>query len=87
MSTKKRSRRKRIHLYLLDDNTNSFEYVINVLVHVCNMNALQAEQCALLTHSTGKSHIYTSLNGVEALVTYETLLKSGLNIQLNTKKL
>jgi ATP-dependent Clp protease adaptor protein ClpS len=87
MSTKKQPRRKRLHLYLLDDNTNSFEYVINVLVHVCNMNALQAEQCALLTHSTGKSHIHTSLNGMETIVIYETLLRSGLNIELSKKKL
>ena len=89
MSTKKKKkqrRRKRLHIYLLNDNENSFEYVCKVLMSICGQNAYQAEQCALLTHNIGKSHIYTGL-GVEPIIVYEALLKHGLNVELNNKKL
>jgi|TARA_R110000851_G_scaffold170809_1_gene317179 ATP-dependent Clp protease adaptor protein ClpS len=87
MATKKkpRQRRKRLHLYLLNDDTNSVEYVVNILMYLCNHNTFQAEQCALITHTVGKCHIYSSLNGAEILVIYETLLKSGLNVELKDK--
>jgi len=90
MSTKKkqkRQRRKRLHLYLLNDDTNSVEYVVNLLMYLCSHNAFQAEQCALITHTVGKCHIYSSLNGMEIIVIYETLLKSGLKVKLTDKKL
>jgi len=93
MSTKKKQkkqrspRRKRLHLYLINDDTNAVEYVVHLLMYLCSHNALQAEQCALLTHNTGKCHIYSSLNGMEVIAIYEALLKSGLNIELKDKKL
>jgi len=90
MSTKKkqkRQRRKRLHLYLLNDDTNSVDYVVNLLMYLCNHNAFQAEQCALITHSNGKCHIYSSLNGSEMMVIYGTFLKAGLNVELKDKKL
>ena len=88
MATKKktRHRRKRLHLHLLNDDTNSVEYVVNILMHLCNHNLFQAEQCALITHTVGKCHIYSSLNGMETIVIYETLLRSGLNVELSKKK-
>jgi len=87
MSTKKKQkRRKRLHVYLLNDNQNSFEYVCKVLMSMCGHNAYQAEQCALLTHNIGKSHVYTGL-GVEPILVYEVLLKHGLKVELNDKKL
>ena len=88
MATKKkakRHKRKRLHLYLLNDDTNSVEYVVNLLMYLCSHNAFQAEQCALITHTVGRCHIYSSLNGMEIMVIYETLLKSGLNVELKDK--
>ena len=88
MATKKkakRHKRKRLHLYLLNDDTNSVEYVVNLLMYLCGHNAFQAEQCALITHTVGRCHIYSSLNGMEIMVIYETLLKSGLNVELKDK--
>ena len=40
-------------LYLLNDEYNTFDHVINCLVTICEHNELQAEQCALLTHYRG----------------------------------
>jgi ATP-dependent Clp protease adaptor protein ClpS len=85
MSTKKKQkRRKRLHIYLLNDDENSFEYVVKVLMALCGHNVFQAEQCALLTHNTGASHIYTGL-GVQPILLYEALLKHGLNVELKNK--
>jgi ATP-dependent Clp protease adaptor protein ClpS len=87
MSTKKRQKRsKRLHIYLLNDKVNSFEYVIKVLMAICGQNAFQAEQCAMITHNTGQSHVYTGL-GVHTILVYEALLKHGLDVELKTEKL
>jgi len=87
MSTKKKQkRRKRLHLYLLNDEENSFEYVVKVLMTLCGHNYYQAEQCAMITHNTGKSHIYTGL-GVQPILLYEALLKHGLNVELKEKQI
>ncbi len=86
MSTKKKQkRRKRYHIYLLNDEQNSFEYVNKVLMSFCGHNYYQAEQCAMITHNTGKAHIYSGL-GVHPLLVYEALIKHGLNVELKTKK-
>ncbi|MCG8580565.1 MAG: ATP-dependent Clp protease adaptor ClpS [Bacteroidales bacterium] len=47
---------KRI-LTLHNDDENSFDHVIDVLCEVCEHDAIQAEQCALLTHYTGSCQI------------------------------
>ena len=39
---------------LVDDDYNTFDYVIDCLEAICDHDSLQAEQCALLTHYTGK---------------------------------
>jgi len=51
----------------------------------CGHNYYQAEQCAMITHNTGKAHIYSGL-GVHPLLVYEALIKHGLNVELKTKK-
>ena len=41
-------------LYLLDDNFNTFEHVIDCLVAICDHTPIQAEQCAWIVHNNGK---------------------------------
>jgi len=41
-------------IVLFDDDVNTFEFVIDMLVEICHHDPLQAEQCALLTHYKGK---------------------------------
>jgi ATP-dependent Clp protease adaptor protein ClpS len=45
------------HLVLHNDNVNTFEFVVETLVEVCNHNHEQAEQCAVITHYKGKCDI------------------------------
>lgn len=46
-------------LVLHNDNTNTFDYVMNTLVEVCNHSLTQAEQCATITHYKGKCEVRT----------------------------
>lgn len=41
-------------LVLWNDDVNTFDWVIKALVDICNMDEMQAEQCALLVHFKGK---------------------------------
>ena len=40
---------------LYNDDVNSFDWVIECLVEICEHDYLQAEQCALLVHFKGKA--------------------------------
>lgn len=44
-------------LILLNDNINTFDYVIDVLIRVCGHDPIQAEQCAWITHFNGKCSV------------------------------
>ena len=41
-------------LVLYNDEHNTFDHVIDMLIAVCGHDAIQAEQCALLVHFKGK---------------------------------
>lgn len=44
-------------LILHNDDVNSFDYVMETLVDVCDHSLTQAEQCATITHYKGKCEI------------------------------
>jgi ATP-dependent Clp protease adaptor protein ClpS len=44
-------------LVLFNDDVNTFDYVIDSLVEVCDHDVVQAEQCAYLVHYTGKCEV------------------------------
>ena len=44
-------------LILFNDDVNTFDYVIDSLVEVCDHDVVQAEQCAYLVHYTGKCEV------------------------------
>jgi ATP-dependent Clp protease adaptor protein ClpS len=41
-------------LVLYNDDENTFDWVIESLMKVCNHDPLQAEQCSLIVHYQGK---------------------------------
>jgi len=41
-------------LVVWNDEVNSFEWVIQTLIEVCNHSTEQAEQCAMIIHTQGK---------------------------------
>ena len=47
-------------LVVWNDEVNTFEWVIETLIEVCNHSQEQAEQCAMLIHTKGK---YAVKNG------------------------
>lgn len=40
---------------LYNDDVNTFDWVIECLIRICEHDELQAEQCALLVHYKGKA--------------------------------
>lgn len=46
-------------LVLHNDHINTFDYVMETLVEVCDHSMTQAEQCATITHYKGKCEVRT----------------------------
>ena len=68
-------------LYLINDEFNTFEHVINCLVIICEHDELQAEQCALLTHCKGSCEI--AIGEIEDLIPLqEDLALYGLDVEI-----
>jgi ATP-dependent Clp protease adaptor protein ClpS len=49
-----RSEKKLNELVIYNDDFNTFAYVIDTLIRVCEHDPLQAEQCTLMIHYNGK---------------------------------
>ena len=68
-------------LYLINDEYNTFDHVINCLVAICEHDELQAEQCALLTHYRGSCEI--AIGKTQDLVfLQEDLALYGLDVEI-----
>ncbi len=68
-------------LYLINDRYNTFDYVIDCLVAMCDHNEMQAEQCALLTHYKGSCEIAIG-NEIDLLLLKEDLVLYGLKVEI-----
>ena len=68
-------------LFLINDNFNSFDHVIDCLVTICNHNDLQAEQCALITHYKGICEIATGHQD-DLIPLKEDLSMYGLDVEI-----
>jgi ATP-dependent Clp protease adaptor protein ClpS len=44
-------------IILYNDDVNTFEYVIDMLVKVCKHSVEQAEQCSYIVHYSGKCSV------------------------------
>lgn len=67
-------------LILHNDDVNSFEFVIETLIDVCNHEPDQAEQCALIAHMKGKceakSGSFKALKPLSVEMTHRGLIVS-----------
>jgi len=73
-------------LYLMNDEINSFEYVISTLCRLLPMcNTLQAEQIAILVHESGECHIYRGFPP-NIYTIYAQLQKEGLTVKIKLDK-
>ena len=46
-------------IILYDDDFNTFDFVIDSLIDVCDHTLIQAEQCTMLVHYKGKCAVKT----------------------------
>ena len=68
-------------LFLINDDFNSFDYVVDCLTAICDHETIQAEQCALLTHYKGSCEIVIGeIADLEPL--REDLSLYGLNVEI-----
>lgn len=75
------STEKSKNLVLINDEHNSFDFVINCLIRHCAHSSQQAEQCALITHYKGKCDV--KRGSFEDLETpYYALLSEGLTVEI-----
>ena len=83
MFTNSKKRRKRVTIYLYDDELNSFETVSSALTrHVPNCNSIRAEQLALIAHNTGMAEVCSGFSP-DIYAIYAHLIKSGLLVEAN----
>ncbi|MBT3612492.1 MAG: ATP-dependent Clp protease adaptor ClpS [Flavobacteriales bacterium] len=68
-------------LFLVNDDFNSFDYVVDCLTAICDHETIQAEQCALLTHYKGSCEIAMGENADLELLR-EDLALYGLNVEI-----
>ena len=65
-------------LIVYNDDVNTFDFVIETLVDVCNHEYLQAVQCAHLIHNAGKCGVKRGIYH-ELKPKCEALLEKGLS--------
>jgi len=49
--------RRKSRLVLHNDEVNTFDFVMEALVEVCEHSHIQAEQCAMITHYRGSCEV------------------------------
>lgn len=68
-------------IVVYNDDVNTFDHVIRCFQKYCNHNKLQAEQCALIVHYSGKCEVkrgsYEELKPI-----CEALLEEGLTAKI-----
>jgi len=69
-------------LILHNDEVNTFDFVIESLVKVCEHDEIQAEQCAFITHYKGKCDVKKgALNTLRTMK--NKLIDRGLSVTID----
>ena len=71
-------------LVLFNDDFNTFEFVIETLIDVCDHNETQAYQCALITHHNGKCEVKKGMKD-DLKNRCSELIKKGLSAEIYSK--
>ncbi|MFT6441385.1 MAG: ATP-dependent Clp protease adaptor protein ClpS [Salibacteraceae bacterium] len=67
---------------LFNDHVNSFDYVIDTLVEVCEHDPIQAEQCSNIVHYKGKCDVKSG-DKRKLIPICNELLRRGLTAELS----
>ena len=69
-------------LWLINDNHNTFDFVIDTLMELCKHTYEQALQCAFITHTVGKCDVFTApYEEVRRIA--QLMLNRGLTVKIN----
>ena len=72
---------KMLEIVLFNDDVNTFDFVIDSLIEVCEHTLEQAEQCTYLVHYKGKCSVKTG-EFEELKPTCTPLLERGLSAEI-----
>ena len=87
MSEKKSTSKKgKYQVMLLDDDSVSFEHVIECLMEICGHNYYQAGQCATITHNRGQCSIFVDTYD-ECMEVFEELLDEEIKTVIQKYKI
>ena len=68
-------------LIIYNDDVNTFDHVIRCLIAYCKHSKIQAEQCALIIHHSGKADVkHGSFEELKPVC--EALLEQGLSAKI-----
>ena len=71
-------------LWLINDNFNTFEFVIDNLMELCGHSYEQAMQCTLITHNYGKCDVLKAYcSELENIA--KIMLVRGLTVKITRK--
>lgn len=68
-------------LWLINDDFNTFEFVIETLMELCHHTYEQAFQCAFITHNHGKCDVMRGEYSVLEPIA-NTMLNRGLTVKI-----
>ena len=68
-------------LILFNDDVNTFDFVIETLIDVCEHDAMQAENCALIAHFKGKCPVKSGTKK-ELLPYYTEMTNRKLTVEI-----
>jgi len=69
-------------ILLFNDDVNTFDHVIEMLVQVCEHSYQQAEQCSVIVHNNGKCVVKTG-SYKDLKPRCSKLIDSGLSAEIN----
>ncbi|MDC6352423.1 ATP-dependent Clp protease adaptor ClpS [Zeaxanthinibacter sp. PT1] len=72
---------KQNEIILFNDDVNTFDYVIDTLISICEHTPEQAEQCSLIVHYNGKCTVKTG-EYTDLKPRCSKLLQAGLNAEI-----
>ncbi|PID67665.1 MAG: hypothetical protein CR968_05550 [Flavobacteriia bacterium] len=68
-------------IILFNDDVNTFDFVIDALMDICEHDLIQAEQCTMLVHYKGKATVKTG-SFTDLKPRCSKLLQKGLSAEL-----
>ena len=70
------------HLFVFNDEVNTFDFVIDTLMDVCGHTPEQAEQCTMIIHYKGKCKVKSG-DFDELIPMRNALCNRGISAELN----